>query len=257
MSNARDRAIDGLQAVGLTAYEARCYVSLSRVSAATAAELSQLSGVPRSRVYDVTDSLHDRGLLEVQPGSPQTFRAVPTEMAESILRSEYLTDLDETAEALSELEEAPRAGPSTGVWSVTGRANVLDRVLRLLDNAQEELVYVVGEHAPVGEDCLEHLSMAADRGVAVRTASADDSVEARMDEHLSDGEPPGAGVADAASLGGSGLARLLLVDRDRALVASVAPESPAAHRERCLVGEGPDNGLVELLRLVLDSPHSE
>ncbi|UHQ97948.1 hypothetical protein HYG81_18615 [Natrinema zhouii] len=46
------QAVRLLDDLGLTEYEARCFVALSRVQTASASEIHTLSDVPRSRVYD-------------------------------------------------------------------------------------------------------------------------------------------------------------------------------------------------------------
>ncbi|MFC7008304.1 TrmB family transcriptional regulator [Halalkalicoccus salilacus] len=109
-----DEAVNLLEELGLTEYEARCFVALSRVGNASAKEVSDLSGVPRSRVYDAVERLHRRGLVDVQQSDPRQYQALPKDDALAVLRERYTTTLDATDEALSglrrseELEEEER-----------------------------------------------------------------------------------------------------------------------------------------------------
>lgn len=48
-------AIEALTELGLTEYEARCFVALSQLTQGTAKEISRVADVPQSRVYDVTE----------------------------------------------------------------------------------------------------------------------------------------------------------------------------------------------------------
>jgi sugar-specific transcriptional regulator TrmB len=50
-------AVGRLVRLGLTQYEARAYVALIRRDASAPAEVAKVAGVPRPRIYDVTDSL--------------------------------------------------------------------------------------------------------------------------------------------------------------------------------------------------------
>lgn len=50
--------------LGLTEYESRCFVSLARVSKGTAKDVSELSEVPRPRVYRGGPREAERGAEE-------------------------------------------------------------------------------------------------------------------------------------------------------------------------------------------------
>ncbi len=42
-----------LKGIGLTMYEAQAYVTLTSLIQATAVEVSEKSGIPRSKIYDI------------------------------------------------------------------------------------------------------------------------------------------------------------------------------------------------------------
>lgn len=73
--------IDGLIGLGLTQYSARAYLALVARDRYTAAELARASGVPRQRIYDVLNSLSERGLVRVRPGPVVRYAAVDPEAA--------------------------------------------------------------------------------------------------------------------------------------------------------------------------------
>ena len=58
-----------LTSLGLTGYEARIYLAMTGRNSLTASEVAKLSGVPRSRTYDVLNSLHIKGLCIEVPGN--------------------------------------------------------------------------------------------------------------------------------------------------------------------------------------------
>ncbi len=47
-----EEAIDVLQELGLKEYEAKCFVGLTRIPTGTAKKLSEITDVPRTRIYD-------------------------------------------------------------------------------------------------------------------------------------------------------------------------------------------------------------
>lgn len=57
----RDTAIEQLEKLGVSTYAARTFLALVSLGTGTARDLSQVSDVPRTRVYDAIGELHGRG----------------------------------------------------------------------------------------------------------------------------------------------------------------------------------------------------
>lgn len=75
-----------LRELGLNAYEARVYVTLLGKDSFSATQISDYSGVPRQRIYDVLAALAERGLVINRPGRRgNTYTAVPPRQALSSL----------------------------------------------------------------------------------------------------------------------------------------------------------------------------
>ena len=68
-------ALDLLQQLGLTKYEAEAYHALLIAGPLTGYELGKHSGVPQSRCYDTLERLLARGLATVQPTTPPRYAA--------------------------------------------------------------------------------------------------------------------------------------------------------------------------------------
>jgi sugar-specific transcriptional regulator TrmB len=68
--------VEKLQKVGLTEYEAKAYVGLLNDHLSTATKLSEKSGVPRTRIYSVLESLAQKGWVQIYSGIPLLFKAV-------------------------------------------------------------------------------------------------------------------------------------------------------------------------------------
>ena len=71
-----ERVVEKLQQVGLTEYEAKVYVVLLNTQLSTATRASEKSGVPRTRIYQVLESLQRKGWVRVYSGVPMLFKAV-------------------------------------------------------------------------------------------------------------------------------------------------------------------------------------
>jgi sugar-specific transcriptional regulator TrmB len=108
---------DRLVRLGLTGYEARAYVALTRRDRATGAELARLARLPRQRIYDVMDGLVSRGFATVLAGRPSRYTAVaPDEAVHRLLeeRRGELADLErDAAHAIERLTPTFAEGRTT------------------------------------------------------------------------------------------------------------------------------------------------
>jgi HTH-type transcriptional regulator, sugar sensing transcriptional regulator len=106
--------IDRLTALGLTAYEAKAYVALIRRDSSTAVDVARVASLPRQRVYDVMESLVDKGLASGRPGRPVKYTpSAPAIAIERLVadRRNALAELEEEANAtIEQLTPAFRAG---------------------------------------------------------------------------------------------------------------------------------------------------
>ncbi len=62
---------------GLNSYEAKLWAALLSKGVSTAGELSDIANVPRSRSYDVLESLEKKGFVVMKLGKPIKYLAVP------------------------------------------------------------------------------------------------------------------------------------------------------------------------------------
>lgn len=247
-------AIESLGTLGLKQYEAECFAALTRLNHGTAKDLSELTDVPRTRVYDAIEVLQQQGLVDVQHSNPQQFRAVPITEATALLRQrfdEHLTTLQTTLESLESVEEESLDG-STNVWTTTGSEAITRRAIRFTDDANEEIVLIVDGKPALSDQWLDRLEAAHDRGVTIYVGmlSAQDyeRVETALPEvtvfesGLEWLQPQEAGEE-------VGIGRLLLTDRETLMVSSVNPHDGTD--ETAVWGHGVNNGLLVLARRFL------
>ena len=71
-----ESVVEKLQQVGLTEYEAKAYLALLNTHLNTATQVSEKSGVPRTKIYSVLEALKDKGWVRVYSGVPLLFKAV-------------------------------------------------------------------------------------------------------------------------------------------------------------------------------------
>ncbi|WP_277553990.1 TrmB family transcriptional regulator [Halobaculum limi] len=242
-------AIHQLERFGLSGYAARTFVALASLGTGTARDVSEASAVPRTRVYDAVDELHDRGLVDVLQSSPKEFWAISAETASRTFERELQHRTDRLQTALRELEPAERRTEQRGVWTVTGEPAVTERVVDCFDSAEEEIVYMTVEDL-LTEDLVEALSEAARRGVSIKLGGVSTEVQERVQDEI-----PGATMFESLWVwSDTSAGRLLMVDGRKTLVSALvngADASPTDPRsETAIWGEGDTNSLVVVLKAI-------
>jgi sugar-specific transcriptional regulator TrmB len=99
--------LDALKSIGLNLYERKIFVALLAKGVATAAEVSEIANVPRSRSYDVLQSLADKGFVLVQPSKPIKYVALAPKDAFERTRQVLAKKHDEMVDRISRLSKSP------------------------------------------------------------------------------------------------------------------------------------------------------
>jgi sugar-specific transcriptional regulator TrmB len=170
-----------LKDLGLSEYEANAYRALLETGPATAKELSEASGVPMGRIYDVLGSIESQHLVRSQAASrPKKYVAVEPETALERLLEDRKRELEEKAnqyetivdDLTGDLEHPTE--PDDGFWTAAlGPENSLELLLERLDAAENELRIITGtpsssfELGDVGGQVIDHLERALERGVDI------------------------------------------------------------------------------------------
>ncbi|EJN57475.1 TrmB family transcriptional regulator [Halogranum rubrum] len=248
-----EEAIEVLQQLGLKEYEARCFAGLSRLHTGTAKRLSEMTEVPRTRVYDAIRVLEAQGLVEIQHSSPQQFRAVPLDEATETLRDQYedrverLHDALDTVEIVDEDDEAS----VQQVWAMSGRDAIENRTDQLIEKASEEIVLVLGDESLLTEDLVTRLND-VDNGVDLLIGALTESLQDQIQTAVPDARTFISGLewlhGENATEDETAIGRLLLIDRSTILVSSLMPDTK---EEQAIFGEGFGNGLVVIARRLM------
>lgn len=255
----RGTAIEQLKRFGLSTYASRTYVALASLGSGTARDVSQVSDVPRTRVYDAIDELHDRGLVDIQHSSPKQFWAISAETASRTFENELRHRTDLLRTALSELEPIERRAEQRGVWTVNGQTAVGGRVSEFFDSANEEIVYMTVEDL-LSDELVAALADAEDRGVTIKLAGISEEVQERIQTTI-----PNATMFESLWVWSDTPAgRLLMVDDRKTLVSALVngedPEPGDPRSETAIWGSGETNSLVVILKAIftwqLETPTS-
>ncbi|HYM61131.1 MAG TPA: helix-turn-helix domain-containing protein [Thermoanaerobaculia bacterium] len=138
----KHKLISWLEALGLSSYEAQAYLAALRHPPLTGYQLSKVSGVPRSRIYETIEKLTARGLLVSQPGERNLLTALDYRAFLDEKEMEAATTIRFLREELAML----RTPEPSGIWTVSRRERILEFALDLIGQAKR-YVYIVAVEA--------------------------------------------------------------------------------------------------------------
>ncbi|HMK95319.1 MAG TPA: helix-turn-helix domain-containing protein [Candidatus Limnocylindrales bacterium] len=142
---------NALREMGLNAYEIDAYVALLEVGQMTAMEISQEAKVPYSKMYEVLNSLKEKGWIKSSESRPFKYYPVPpleaTKFTKLRLEDKYLSWENTVAETLQPLYEKRELVERTDMLILRGQQAVLSKLEEVLSKASKEIVIAAPEFA--------------------------------------------------------------------------------------------------------------
>ncbi|MDY7082009.1 MAG: helix-turn-helix domain-containing protein [Halobacteria archaeon] len=187
-----------LKDLGLSEYESKIYTSLLDIGTATAKELSEYSGVPMGRVYDVLSSLESNNLIRSQTASrPKKYVAVEPETALDRLvekkHEEIQQEIERYETIANELKQTHSITESLDdrFWTAAiGPRDALNLYLERLKTADERVLYaaepVAGEavHNVIANMVLDEYEKKVEEGVEIYILLTPSHLDAHNPETL-------------------------------------------------------------------------
>jgi len=138
----------------LNIYETKVWLALLTKGTASAGEIASLSGVPRSRTYDVLESLEKKGFALVKLGKPVKYMGVKPNIILEKLKNNVRKDAEDrvvslanlkSTEEYTQLEELYNVGINPVKRedlsaSLKGRSNITNHLREILENAEKEVI---------------------------------------------------------------------------------------------------------------------
>ncbi len=138
----------------LNLYETKVWLALLGKGMASAGEIAEISGVPRSRTYDVLESLEKKGFAIVRLGKPVRYIGIKPKIVLEKLKNNIKKDAENKIKDLSnikeknefiELEKLYKGGISPVKRedlsaSLKGKSNITSYLRDILQNANKEVI---------------------------------------------------------------------------------------------------------------------
>ncbi|MBW2982247.1 hypothetical protein KY343_05180 [Candidatus Woesearchaeota archaeon] len=171
----------------LNLYEVKIWTALLSRGVSTAGELSDIANVPRSRSYDVLESLEKKGFVVMKLGKPIKYIAVsPPEVVERVKKNMKI-EADEKIKRLENLKETDVLGelnslhsqgielvePTDLSGSLRGRHNLYNHLELTLKNAEKNVTLMTTSQGLIrkAEGLKAALEKLKKKGVSVRIAA--------------------------------------------------------------------------------------
>ena len=174
------------RAFSLNLYEVKLWTALLSRGVSTAGEMSDIADVPRSRTYDVLESLERKGFVVVKPEKPIKYLAIaPSEVLDRV-QKRLLEHADEKQKRLASLKDSDvlkelaalyKQGveplqPTDFSGALKGRHNIYDHLSMLCKEAESSIVMSTTEEGLMRKvrALKPILEKAKGRGVKIRIA---------------------------------------------------------------------------------------
>lgn len=172
-----DSVIDDLTRLGLTLNEARAYRSLVRLGNATAREVAESSGVPRSKVYETLGLLEKRGIVQRVLGrEPATYKASPPKSTIDFLRKKLEAASESALTALESIASERESIEEEFVWTTQGDEQINLGIISAIDGAKKS-VFIATRLPSLLSPLRSAFSAARARGVRIELHTTGSLVE--------------------------------------------------------------------------------
>ncbi|RLE43160.1 hypothetical protein DRJ48_01695 [Candidatus Woesearchaeota archaeon] len=179
--------IDKLSLFGLNSYESKLWAALLSRGVATAGELSEIANVPRSRCYDVLESLEKKGFIISKLGKPLKYIAVPPEEVVERVKKNLIERAETDAQKLESIRNTDlmeelkllhkhginKIEPEDLSGLLRGRKNIYNQLSTIIKEAQNAVFVMTTETGLVRkfEKLFKEFKQAKERNVDIRIAA--------------------------------------------------------------------------------------
>jgi len=173
-----ENILNPLLEIGLNKYEAKVYLTLVGEGISTAKNVSDITGIPYGKVYEIINSLASKGFCTVLPSKPMKCQAAsPKEAifaAKKNMHEKYERLEEQMMKDLEPMfaESKKFIEPKGVFWIINGRANIIKKIEELVKKANHH-IYIYCSSNGLSRLVLhkEVLEEAKKRGVEISISS--------------------------------------------------------------------------------------
>ena len=173
-----DKTKKSLENIGLTSYEIRSYTTLLKEREINASEISEKSGVPYSKIYEVLGTLEEKGWIGSDDSRPtKYFAKSPTTALETTKQSaenEFLKNRSVILTELTSLYEKSGTSEKPDIWVISGAMNIVAKIMELVENCRSEVLIAIPQAGEeIVKQSLPKLRQLNEKGVKITILTSD------------------------------------------------------------------------------------
>ncbi|MCQ2376950.1 MAG: hypothetical protein MJ006_02970 [Methanocorpusculum sp.] len=157
--------------IGMTEYEAKVYHILFQLKYASIRDISEICPVPRNKIYEVLDSLEDKGFAAKAGDKPLRYAQCDVEKAFNAIRIRELKRIDRAEQYLKKQEENARFNAGQHAYELHSAWAVENHLSALLKKSRSELIIGVKDtcylNKSIPETVLKKLARKTDLYIIV------------------------------------------------------------------------------------------
>ncbi len=179
----------------LNIYETKVWLALLSRGVSSAGEIAEVSGVPRSRTYDVLESLEKRGFAIEKLGKPVKYLAVKPSVVIEKLKNNTMQYAEEKVGILSQLKDTKEYEElqtlhTTGIepiknhelsTSIKGRSNLYSQLRDTMESSEESVYLATSAYELMSKQKMfsDTFDILKKRNVDIKVIISDDENEAK------------------------------------------------------------------------------
>ncbi len=185
----------------LNVYETKVWLALLSRGVASAGEIAEMSNVPRSRTYDVLESLEKKGFAIIKLGKPVKYIGVKPKLVLDKLKNNLRKETEDRITGLSKIKETEEFTNLETLYksgiapikreelsaSLKGKLNITNYLREIMQNATKEVVICTNaeEFRTKLKLFKQTLSILSKNGIKIQIAlSGDEALIKKLSESL-------------------------------------------------------------------------
>jgi sugar-specific transcriptional regulator TrmB len=173
-----DKTKRSLEKIGLTSYEIKTFTSLLKNGELTASDLSQKSGVPYSKIYEVLGTLEEKGWIGSDESRPTKYFAkspsTGLETSKQKMERDFSKNQNIILNELVPLYEKSGTSEKPDIWVLSGVVNITSKILEMVESCRNEVMIAVPESGQeLVKLALPKLRLLHDKGVEITLLTSD------------------------------------------------------------------------------------
>ncbi len=173
-----DKTRKSLEKIGLTSYEIKTFSALLKSEELTASDLSQKSGVPYSKIYEVLGTLEEKGWIGSDDSRPTKYfaksPATGLDATKQKMESDFAQNKNVILNELVPLYEKSGTSERPDIWVLSGAVNIATKVLEMVESCRSEVLIALPEAGQeLVRQALPKLRSLHDRGVDITILTSD------------------------------------------------------------------------------------